>query len=39
MKTILKECERQGWKYDVKKEYASGSKQVPDVLRNLFKMI
>ena len=38
--TQLKQyCKRQGWKYDIKKEYASGSKQVPDVLRTILRLI
>jgi len=36
----LKEyCDRQGWKYDVLWEYASGSKQVPEKLRKALNLI
>ena len=39
LKQLKEYCGRQGWKYDIKKEYASGSKQVPDVLRTILRLI
>ena len=36
----LKEyCDRQGWKHDIQWEYGSGSKQIPDKLRKVLRLI
>ncbi len=32
-------CKREGWTYDEQWEYGSGSKQVPDMLRKILKLI
>ena len=32
-------CKRQGWKYEIHKEYASGSKSIPDKLRTILRLI
>lgn len=39
LKELEDYCERQGWKYDKQLEYSSGSKQVPDKLRKILRLI
>ncbi len=39
MQELRDYCKRQGWDYDERKEYTSGSKKVPDTLRKILKLI
>jgi len=39
LETLREYCNRQGWGFDIQKEYASGSKQVPDKLRKVLNLI
>ncbi len=39
LKQLREYCNREGWKYDEKWEYGSSSKQIPDKLRTILKLI
>jgi len=39
IKELTSYCERQDWKYEIHKEYASGSKSIPDKLRTILRLI
>ncbi len=39
IKELITYCGRQDWKYEIHKEYASGSKSIPDKLRKVLRLI
>jgi len=39
IKQLEEYCKRQGWTYEIHKEYASGSKSIPDKLRTILRLI
>jgi DNA invertase Pin-like site-specific DNA recombinase len=39
LKQLREHCDKQGWTYEEHSEYGSGSKQIPDKLRKILKLV